>query len=187
MVRSYDPERPVPAATVDLLVAAALRAPSAGHTQGVSLLVLAAPAEVSDYWAETARPGPPDRWLRGMRTAPVLLLVWTSATAYLDRYAEPDKGWTDRDPERWSAPYWYVDAGMASMAALLRAVDCELGACFFGMPPDRVGAVRQRFGVPEEQLSVGVISVGYPAVGSVSRPARLARNPATERVHRSRW
>jgi nitroreductase len=187
MVRRYDPERPVPAATVDLLVAAALRAPSAGHTQGVSLLVLAAPADVSAYWAETARPGPPDRWLQGMRTAPVLMLVWTSAEAYLDRYAQPDKGWVDRDPARWSAPFWYVDAGMASMAALLTAVDCELGACFFGVPPDRAGAVRKRFGVPEEQLSVGVVSVGYPAAEGSSRPTRAATRAATERVHRGRW
>ena len=44
------------------------------------------------------------RWLRGMRTAPVLILVWTSQEAYLDRYAEPDKGWTDRDLAHWPAP-----------------------------------------------------------------------------------
>ena len=78
-----------------------------------------------------------------MRAAPVVILVWTSQAAYLDRYAEPDKGWTDRDPGRWSAPYWFVDAGMASMAGLLAAVDAGLGACFFGVPADRVDAVRE--------------------------------------------
>ena len=56
-----------------------------------------------------------------MRTAPVLVTVWTSERAYLDRYAEPDKGWTDRDKARWSAPYWWVDAGMAAMNVLLAA------------------------------------------------------------------
>ena len=83
----------------------------------------------------------PDRWLAGMRTAPVLVLVWTAPGAYLDRYAEPDKGWTDRDPARWTAPYWYVDAGMAVLAMLYAAVDEGLGACFFGVPPDRIAAV----------------------------------------------
>ena len=75
------------------------------------------------------------------------MLVWTSEQAYLDRYAEPDKGWTDRDPARWSAPYWWVDAGMASMPTLLTAVDSGLGACFFGIPdradPRRPSRVRR--------------------------------------------
>ena len=36
MVRAYDPARPVPAEALDAVLAAALRAPSAGFTQGVS-------------------------------------------------------------------------------------------------------------------------------------------------------
>ena len=85
-----------------------------------------------------------------MRSAPALVLVWTSRAAYLDRYAEPDKGWTDRDPERWSAPYWFVDGGMAALAMLLTATDAGLGACFFGIPTRRIGAVRETFGVPAD-------------------------------------
>ena len=114
-----------------------------------------------------------------MRNAPVLILVWTSEQAYLDRYAEPDKGWTDRDPGRWSAPYWFVDGGMAAMAALLAAVDRGLGACFFGVPagPDRRGASRVRG--PGDQLSVGVISLGYAGAGAApsARPTRRPRRP----------
>jgi nitroreductase len=188
MVRRYDPERPVADELIDRLLAAALRAPSAGNTRGVSFLVLREPADVGAYWSVTAGPGPPDRWLQGMRTAPLLILVWTSAEAYLDRYARPDKGWTDRDPDRWSAPYWYVDAGMAALSALLSAVDSELGACFFGVPPDRVGDVRRRFGVPEEQLSVGVLSLGHPAVaGARQSGSSPAGRPAAERLHEGRW
>jgi len=186
MTRRYDPERAVAPDAVDAVVAAALRAPSAGFTQGVSLLVLDAPADRDVFWAATSRG--PSRWLEGMRTAPVLVLVWTSREAYLDRYAEPDKGWTDRDPDRWSAPYWFVDAGMASMAALLTIVDAELGACFFGVPADRVPEVRRRFDVPEDQLSVGVISVGYPEVAEKPRRARkVRRRPPAPRVHHGHW
>ena len=97
--------------------------------------------------------------------APVLVLVWVSRNAYLDRYAEPDKGWSDRDEARWSAPYWYVDAGMAAQNVLLAAVAQGLGACFFGIPAQRISAVRAAFGVPADQLSVGVISLGHPAAG----------------------
>ncbi|MET1007484.1 MAG: nitroreductase family protein [Propionibacteriaceae bacterium] len=187
MVRDYDPTRAVPAEAVEAILTAALRAPSAGHTQGVSFLVLQEPAQVEAFWDATASAREPDRWLRGMQTAPVLVLVWTSEQAYLDRYARPDKGWDDRDPARWSAPYWYVDAGMASMSALLTAVDHELGACFFGVPPDRQGVVGEVFGVPEDQLSVGVISLGYPAAEPRRSPARSPRRDRGERIHLGRW
>nr|WP_198424002.1 nitroreductase family protein [Microlunatus antarcticus] len=193
MVRRYDPDAPVAAEAVDAVVAAALRAPSAGFTQGVSLLVLASPGERERFWTATGgTPGEAsNRWLDGMRTAPVLVLVLTSRQAYLDRYAEADKGWTDRDEDRWSAPYWFVDAGMAAMAMLLRAVDLGLGACFFGVPADRSDAVRAAFGVPVDLLDVGVVSLGHPVAqgdrGSRGSPSRRGRRPAEELVHRGRW
>ena len=186
MIRRYDEARRVPPEAVDAVLTAALRAPSAGFTQGISLLVLSSPAERAAFWRVTGEVD--SAWLRGMRTAPVLVLVWTSEEAYLDRYAEPDKGWTDRDPARWSAPYWFVDAGMASMAALLSAVDEGLGACFFGIPTDRIAAVREAFSVPVSQLSVGVISLGYPAAAPVMGSAKFRpRKAASEVIHRGIW
>ena len=187
MLRRYDPDRPVPAPDLKRVLAAALRAPSAGFTQATSLLVLDDPAQRKHFFDLTG--GKPGRWLDGMRTAPVLVLVFTDREAYLDRYAQPDKGWTDRDPERWSAPYWFVDAGMASMVALLVAVDLGLGACFFGIPADRIDRVREAFGVPPRQLSVGVLSLGYPAPGpqATGSPARRSRRDPAELIHRGRW
>ena len=187
MVRAYDLDRPVPPEDLEAVLAAALRAPSAGFTQGVAFLVLATPAARDLFWSTTQAGD--SRWLRGMRTAPVLITVWTSRLAYLDRYAEPDKGWTERDLDRWSAPYWFVDAGMAIHAALLAIVDRGLGGCFFGVPPARAADVREHFGVPAEQLSVGVISLGYAASGSVATGSarRRERRPAADLVHRARW
>jgi nitroreductase len=176
MVRAYAVDRPVPSETVEAVTLAALRVPSAGFTQAVSLLVLTSAEQRAAYWAITAEQQ--TSWLAGMRTAPVLIMVWTSQERYLDRYAEPDKGWTDRDPERWPAPYWYVDAGMAVLAMLLTASDRELGACFFGIPPERIGQVREAFGVPADQLSVGVVSLGYAV------PAAATGSPTRERVAR---
>jgi nitroreductase len=186
MVRAYDPARPVPTDALDQVCAAALRVPSAGFTQAVSLLVVTSAEQRAAYWDVAA-----DRdttWLAGMRTAPVLILVWTSRARYLERYAEPDKGWTDRDPERWSAPYWYVDGGMAVLAMLLTATDQELGACFFGIPVGRIEGVRQTFGVPKDQLSVGVVSLGYPVpAAATGSPTRRPRRPAGELVYHERW
>ena len=188
MVRAYAADRPVPVELLDRVTGAAHRVPSAGFTQGVSLLVLTGAAHRDAYWSATT-PGPSQsRWLAGMRTAPALVLVWTSRAAYLDRYDEPDKGWTDRDPDRWSAPYWYVDGGMAVLAMLLTATDLGLGACFFGVPADRVDAVRLEFGVPDDQLSVGVLSLGYAAAGGVpGSPVRRGRKPAEGLTHLEVW
>jgi nitroreductase len=161
--------------------------PSAGFTQGVSLVVLTGAEQRAAYW-DAATTGTDTRWLTGMRSAPVLILVWTNQDAYLDRYAEPDKGWTDRDPAHWSAPYWFVDAGMAALAMLLTATDAGLGACFFGVPAGRIGAVREAFGVPVEQLSVGVVSLGYSASGGVpGSPSRRPRRGPDELIHRDVW
>ena len=41
--------------------------------------------------------------------------------AYLDRYAQPDKGWTDRSTDHWPVPYWDTDVAMAAMVMLLGA------------------------------------------------------------------
>ena len=186
MVRTYAADRPVPSDLLDQVCAAGLRVPSAGFTQAVSLLVLTSGEQRAAYWDATA--GAPTRWLAGMQSAPVLVLLWTSQVAYLDRYAEPDKGWTDRDPERWSAPYWFVDGGMAALAMLLAATDAGLGACFFGVPAARIGAVRDAFGVPVDQLSVGAVSLGYPApsVAPGSATRRSRRGPE-ELIHRGSW
>ena len=95
MVRNYSSE-PLAADVVDRVLAHALRAPSAGHSQGWAFLVLDTPEDVRRYWTSTAgdRVDAPDRWLRGMMRAPCVIVPLSHKEAYLDRYAEPDKGWT---------------------------------------------------------------------------------------------
>ncbi len=187
MVRSYDPDRPVPQAVVARLLEHAVRAPSAGFSQGWDFLVLRSAPDRELFWAVTAGAGAPDSWLRGMSSAPLLVVCWSDAGAYLDRYAEPDKGWTDRDPARWPVPYWDVDTGMAALLMLLTAVDAGLGGCFFGVPPARHDALREAFAVPAGRTPVGVVSVGYPAPGERSVRARRRRRPLLEVVHEGRF
>ncbi len=175
MVRSYDPERDVSRETIDWLLRLAIRAPSAGFSQGWHFLVLDTPPGRDRFWELSSGAGAPDSWLRGMRTAPVLILALSDREAYLDRYAEPDKGWTDRDEARWPVPYWDIDTGMASLLLLLGAVDAGLGSCFFGVPPERHAAVKAGFGIPERLRIVGVVSVGYPAPDRRSPSLRRGR------------
>jgi nitroreductase len=176
MIRSYDPDRPIPRETVDNLLELAIRAPSAGHTQGWRFLVLDDITSRSRFWAATSD-GPPDPWRARLQQAPVLVVFFSDRDAYLDRYAEPDKGWTDRDETRWPVPYWHVDTGMAAMIFLLGVQDEGLAACFFGVPPDRWAALFEAFSVPENLAPVGVISLGHPAPD--------VRSPSLKRGRRS--
>jgi nitroreductase len=193
MVRDYDPDRPVPVEVRERLLEHAIRAPSAGFSQGWAFLVLETAEERERFWTATApsstRPaGAPDGWLTRMRRAPLLVVPLSNKSAYLDRYAEPDKGWTDRDESRWPVPYWDVDAGMAALLMLLTAVDEGLGACFFGVPPERLPAFRDAFGVPEEYRPVGCVSVGYPGGDDRRSPSlRRGRRGVEEVVHRGTW
>ena len=189
MVRAYEPDRPVPAPVVDLLLQHAVRAPSAGFSQGWDFLVLQSPQERDLFWRSTTRPGTdPGSWLRGLMSAPLLVVCLSHKDAYLDRYAEPDKGWTDRDESRWPVPYWDVDAGMAALMMLLTAVDEGLGACLFGVPADRVEPLREAFGIPATHRPVGVVSVGYPGDGDRRSPSlRRGRRGLDEVVHRGHW
>jgi len=184
MVRRYTDE-PVESGVVDRALDRAVRAPSAGFTQGWAFLVLDTPADVAAFWTAATPPGRgTDAWSTGMRRAPVVVVPWSSRQAYLDRYAEPDKGWVgDDDP--WPVPYWHVDAGMAALLMLLSVVDDGLGACFFGVPADRVPVLREAFGVPGGYSPVGAVTIGHPAPAAHRR--RRRRRPMSEVVHRGHW
>jgi nitroreductase len=182
MVRSYDPDRPVPREQLNMLLNLAIRAPSAGHTQGWQFLVLDDITSREKYWSATSE-DPPDQWLSRMRSAPALIVFFSDREAYLERYAEPDKGWTDRDENRWPVPYWHIDTGMAAMIFLLAAQDAGLAACFFGVPPDRWPALFAAFDVPARLAPVGVVSLGYPAPDVRSPSLRRGRRTVDDVVN----
>src|SRR5205085_11192420 len=98
MVRNYD-DRPLPPGALDRMLANARHAPSAGFSQGWAFLVLEGRAETDRFWAATF---PSDEARAsfaypGLFRAPAIVVALSHKQAYLDRYAEPDKGWTDRD------------------------------------------------------------------------------------------
>jgi nitroreductase len=188
MVRAYDPSRPVPRPVIDELLELAVHAPSAGFSQGWRFLVLEADADRDAYWAATTTPGElPDSWLAGMQTAPALIVAFSDKHAYLDRYAEADKGWTDRDEARWPVPYWHIDTGMASLLVLLGAVDRGLAGCFFGVPTEHWDALRAAFAVPSRLTPIGAISLGYRAPDQRSPSLRRGRRTTAEVVTYGRF
>ena len=188
MVRGYDPDRPVPPELVDKIVRHGLRAPSAGFSQGWSFLVLTEREDRDRFWAATAEDGGhPGDWLARMRTAPLIVVACSNKSVYLDRYAQPDKGWADRAEERWPVPYWDIDTGFAALLMHLTAVNEDLGSCFFGLPAARVEAFREAFGVPAEFTPIGALTVGYPGADKRSPSLRRGHRPVADVVHHGRW
>lgn len=185
MVRSYDPDHPVPPDVVDRIVQNGLRAPSAGFSQGWGFLVLDQPADIERFRTAVRPAEDADQWFAANVRAPLLIVPHSHKDAYLDRYAQADKGFTDRSDAWWPAPYWDIDTGFASLLMLLSAVDAGLGACFFGMPKERIDAFRAEFGVPPEFMPIGAISIGYS--DEPPRDLRSRRRPTDQVVHRGNW
>ncbi len=192
MIRAFTGE-PLPEGTADRLLKAAARAPSAGFSQGFSFLVLEGAEQSAPFWrlifAEADREGDARmrRLVEGMSQAPLVIVPLASKDVYLDRYAQGDKGWTDRDEGRWPVPYWYIDTGFAALLILLAVVDEGLGAVFFG--PPEFAAFRAEFGVPPEWTPIGAIAVGHFDPGDNPAPPglRSRRKPPTDLIHRGHW
>ncbi len=187
MVRNYQ-DRPLPAGALERMLANAIRAPSAGFTQGWAFLVLEGREQTEPFWAATfaGRDRATFRW-PGLFRAPGVVVPFADEQAYRQRYAQPDKAARPDAADGWTAPYWYVDTGFATLLMLLTAVDAGLGALFFAIPPRRTAAVRRAFGVPEHYDPIGAVTVGYPAPDEPSRSLARSRRPLTEVEHRGRW
>jgi nitroreductase len=188
MVRTFADE-PIDADVVDRILQAGHRAPSAGFSQGFAFLVLRGSEETVPFWEALAGGESRPDWIEGLARAGAVIVPLASKKAYLDRYAEEDKGWTDRDEARWPTPYWLVDAAFAAMLMLLSAVDEGLGALFFGMPAEEIASFRATFGVPDEWHPIGAIAIGHPAPVDPVRSSRDTRERKSleEVVHRGRW
>ncbi len=192
MVRSFE-DRPIPPHAVDRMLRNAVRAPSASNIEGWAFLVLEGKDETARFFDLTRREtyGLPELF-----RAPLVIVCLSSKDAYLDRYAQPDKDWTDRDESRWPVPYWDIDAGMAAMLILLTAEDEGLGALFFGVGgpgsalrgATDLSAFRAAYGIPDSHQPIGAIAVGYKATptGETSRRPRKRRSYEAV-VHRGRW
>lgn len=174
---------------VDELIGDALRAPSAGNTQGRAFVVLEGPVQTQDYWAATTDEEWRGRSRRyaGLSRAPVVVLPFADPEAYVARYDEDDKRAPRQEPVEWVVPYWMVDTAFAAMTVLLGASDRGIGAAFLGnfRGEDRL---RRALGVPERLRWLGAILLGEaarpdPAPSSADRPRRTV----ADSVHRGRW
>jgi nitroreductase len=183
MVRKFTSE-PVSDESIQRIMRNAVRGPSAGFSQGQGFLVLQGEqlkrlAEKFEWWAGEET-----------KTAPVVVIPFSAKEVYLDRYAQADKGWTDRSEDHWPVPYWDIDTGMAALLILQTAVDEGLGAVFFGTSKEEWPALRAEFGVPDKYVPIGMIAIGHPAEEGISEgasPRTRKRLRFDEMVHWGQW
>ena len=196
MVHAFTDE-PLEPGTAERLLRAANRAPSAGFSQGYSFLVLEGNDQSAPLWelvreadaSENATEDADPDSVAPLSGAPLVIVPLACKDIYLDRYAQPGKGWSDKDESRWPVPYWYIDTGFTALLILLAVVDEGLGAVFFGIAPEIMASFRARYGVPAEWTPIGAIAIGHPDPDSDPVPPARASDRKTldELVHRGRW
>ncbi len=188
MVRHFTNDR-LEDDVVERIVSSGLHAPSAGYSQGSSLLVLR--SDEARQRLRATYSGTDGGWspsvVAGVFNAPLFIVVLTSKDAYLDRYAESDKARSGLQDAEWPVPYWYVDAGCVAMLLLLSAIDEGLGALLFGMRAEDIPTFRRAFGVPDIIDFVGCVAIGHPDPTAPRRDLRDRRRPTDQLVHRERW
>jgi nitroreductase len=183
MVHEFE-SRPVPGEVLDRILESALHAPSAGFSQGLGLVVIDDPDRLRWFWettqGEMPKAGPP-----------VVVVIVPDKRAYLERYSRPDKGGPEgpyATEGGWPVAYWEVDAGMASMLMLLKAVDEGIGGWFFGFEKGE-SELCDQLDVPAGLRPIGALGFGYQAPDDrkAGSSVTVKRRSMTQLVHRGRW
>lgn len=162
MIRKFRTD-PVSDALVRRFIRAAMRAPSAGHTQPWSYVVV--------------RDTPTRRRLARaalgqmfVADAPVVVVPCADRSRSRARYGE-----------REGDHYAVIDTAFSSLLLLLAVAEEGLGACFVGAFDEE--QVSRILGLPELVRPLAVIPIGLAA----ERPRRLALRRLDDVLHFERW
>ena len=182
---------PVEPGILETILATALRAPSAGFTQGIDLLLLTDAPARERFWRLASEAA----WRSSsaavdLVAAPTVVVPVADPAAYLERYREPDKSGSflgGRPAEDWPVPFWTVDAAFTVMQLLLAATNANLGALFFALHGD-AAELLAALGVPPGRVAIGGVLLGHrSATDPRTSPSRRPRRGINEVVHRESW
>jgi nitroreductase len=184
-VRNYLDE-PIAREKLERIVARGRKIPSAGHSQGLRLVVVTdeetrkAIADIADeeHYVDHGH----EPWIS---RAAAHIVVGVREEDYHDRYREPDKLMDAGTEIDWPVPYWYVDAGAAIMLLWLAAIDEGLAAGIFGV--HAWDELRALLGMPADVTPVAVLTLGTPALEAAQGSARRGWKPIDDVVHWERW
>jgi len=162
-VRQWDKDRAIAPDTIDMLLRAAMAAPTAMNKQPWSFIVLTERAVIDTV--NTTLP-----WA-GLDKAPMAIITCADLSKACDGETI-DRG------------FWIEDVSAATENLLLAAHALGLGAVWTGVYPemDRVNGVREKLNLPENIIPVAAVPVGYPAEQNTPKDKYTPQN-----IHFNGW
>ncbi len=192
MVRSFSPES-IPDELIDRLISYARNAPSAGNTAGWAAIALTDQHSMSLLWdavTDTEWRATSKRW-EGLSKAPAAIVMLANPANYTSRYSMPDKSASGLGnpphgggEDSWPVPYWFVDAGSASMLIMLGAHEAGIGSLFLGNFRGEK-RLKETLGIPDSWRYIGTILLGYDDGNDYA--SQSVKNRRNNLVFHGRW
>jgi nitroreductase len=175
-VRAYRPD-PLPAGTLETLIAAAQSASSSSNLQTWSVVAVEEPDRKSRLAELAANQA-------FIRQAP-LFLVWLADLSRIERLADERQVKLEGLEFLETLFIGIIDAALAAQNAVVALESLGLGGVYVGAIRNRPEAVATELGLPPKTMPVFGLSVGYPdiAVPSAVKP----RLPSEVILHREQY
>lgn len=175
-VRAYSPD-PVPAGTLEAMIAAAQSAPSSSNLQTWSVVAV-------DDKATRKRLAEIARGQRHIEECP-LFLVWLADLSRLEELGHRRSAPTEALPYLECFMVAMIDAALAAQNATVALESFGLGAVYIGALRNDPTEVARLLGLPKNVMAVFGQCVGYP---DPARPAAVKpRLPQSVVLHRERY
>ncbi len=171
----------VPEDILNRILETAIRAPSAGFTQGWAFIVVKN-EDIKRKLGEAAGESYYDKPF--ISSAPVILIPCGSEAQYVERYRAPDKVGPIGEI-KFELPWWLIDAAFASLLIMLAVTDAGLGTCFVGAFERQ--PVREILAIPREYEPLALMPIGSPDKDKKSPSLKRGRKPVTAVVHYDHW
>lgn len=154
-------QRPVPDESLDRVLEAGRRAPSAGNWQPWDFVLVTNRAQL----VELAKVSPSAKHVAGAAAAIAIVAP------------EPE--------DAQQSAFLHYDLGQATYAMTIAAADLGIGTGHAAVADQE--QARAVLGLPQGRFLAYVLSVGYPSDKPLAIIERLNRRPFDEVVHRGRW
>ncbi len=164
-IRNFDPEHPVDVESVKQAVAAAQMAPTWKNSQTGRYYVVMEKETLAKFKEECLHP------YNAKNSAGAPVLVVTSYVGNVSGFRK-DGSQDNELGNEWGA----YDLGLQNANLLLKATELGLSTLVMGLRD--ADKIREMLGVPENEIIVSVIAMGYPA----AEPERPMRKPIEEIV-----
>lgn len=168
-LRGYD-DRPVERSTVDAIVRAAMRAPTAGNLMLYSILEIADDA-LKEKLAVSCDNQP------FIARAPLVLVFLADYQRWMDVFAASgvpgmceERGEEMRRPGEGDLMLACCDALIAAHTAVIAAESLGLGSCYIGDIMERYGYHRELLDLPRYVFPITMVCFGYPRPEAPERP-----------------